>query len=535
MRLVGAVAVAVLVAVGLRRELWVSVGEPRDSLSGETPVGNGGDKEEASPAAKNATRWTSAADVGFIVFYWHTIKTGGTTMRYVFQHLAQLGSASFYYETHLRGPSWIGLMHTLTSRVQRRRLLVEMHNPFGMRTPAVKHIFGLRQLYQGVCPVFLITFVRKPVPLMMSLFSWRVFDTTPLCQWLPATNLQLRSLLGRSLVNVDDTERRSLAGVNASTPPSVLSIFDFVGVVERFDESLALLIKLIGLPASTAYVRVNSNRRPPEWRRTTQRFLAAHKQGSHGEAVDALKALMALSEEHLRTNSPRQVNCRWWGCKARLQQWGAWREGMCAETAPRDVLRLLVDGQALDDVLHALADAELSRLAQRCSDMELRRQALLVANKELTERREAALHETAWNGKHSTPSDQLNDCWPSWRVLAPEENCMRCTRTWRHAQPPNPVMRTLGQNVPCYEDCWSTPPPVSTWCGRALPPASLKVLGDGHRLCTPSCLPQPLPASEASALLSRLAAKGHGDERFPTLLSLTKGGTPARRGGPDER
>lgn len=482
---------------------------------------------------------------------WHTIKTGGTTLRSIFQRQAQLAGASFYYVTHFDSPMWHALLWQLLSAPPRaRRTLVEMHNPWGLHAQAVREVAHVRERYRGVCPVLLVTFVRRPVPLMISLYNWRVFDFTPFCQWLPVANLQLRMLLGLAAANVNHPAAREPTALTQRDLDGVLGVFDFVGVLERFDESLAVLGRLGGLRGLT-YVARNANTRETAITRCSRRAvkLLEAGAGARAEAVRELRELSRLGGEYLRTKPARRrtpANCRWWGCREQMARaGGVFQPAMCAAVPDSELSAPLLEMQSLDAQLHERAvralDARLAALGEAALAAELEQlrhaKAALLEAELKSDRRHA--HSSTCVRCGTTPKNQLDGCWPDWLFFEPEESCFTCTRTWHHApRAPNPAYKGDFEHVPCYQDCWEPTEPLRAalrrpanasgrtpaadggspgarpraggrrdWlsaCTRALAPAEVGELRRaGGRRCSPACGATPVRYGRAVSQLLR--------------------------------
>mmetsp|Transcript_28804 Transcript_28804/g.70975 ORF Transcript_28804/g.70975 Transcript_28804/m.70975 type:complete len:452 (-) Transcript_28804:40-1395(-) len=297
----------------------------------------------------------SSAERGCIVFFWHTIKTGGTTVRTLFQRQAQLGAASFYYVTHLPAPLWYTLTHALLTDVRPRRLLVEVHNPWGLSPAALAQMREVRERYRPLHAVLLVTFVRRPVPLLLSLYNWRVFAFTPLCQWLPPTDVQTRMLSGNAIVRVPPSARLlSPRHFSKADAEAAFSQWDLVGVLERFDESIALLGRLAGLKW-LAYAKTNADQSGGDWVSAGKLLVREVEEGmaEGAEAGGALRAERAaasfdnLTQQrllHPLGGKPTEpANCEWWGCRAQqAEAGGVFRAGMCGEGSAAQVLVIVV-------------------------------------------------------------------------------------------------------------------------------------------------------------------------------------------------
>jgi hypothetical protein len=101
-----------------------------------------------------------------------------------------------------------------------------------MSPAALANMREVRERYRPLHAVLLVTFVRRPVPLLLSLYNWRVFAATPLCQWLPPTDIQTRVLNGNAVVRASPRARllapRQFSHADAE---AAFSHWDLVGVL----------------------------------------------------------------------------------------------------------------------------------------------------------------------------------------------------------------------------------------------------------------------------------------------------------------
>lgn len=68
-----------------------------------------------------------------IVFFFHIVKTAGTTMRTVLQRQAQLGEFEYVYTDTTSKPRWQLIMHQFNQSIAPRRIIVEIHSEWGLR------------------------------------------------------------------------------------------------------------------------------------------------------------------------------------------------------------------------------------------------------------------------------------------------------------------------------------------------------------------------------------------------------------------
>jgi hypothetical protein len=201
-----------------------------------------------------------------ILFFYHIVKTAGTTMRTVLQRQAQLGDFEYVYTDTTRKPRWQLLMHQLTHPVAHRRIIIELHSEWGLPRAFFADVRRLRGLYEKLgCTVTLATVLRHPLNFYLSWFNWRASNYMPLCLWDPPRDPQSRQLLGWGLPFVTARQPAAMGGRELHLPlASVLSVlrhFDVVGLTERFDESLLLLGSRVGF-RSLGYARLAENLKP---------------------------------------------------------------------------------------------------------------------------------------------------------------------------------------------------------------------------------------------------------------------------------
>ncbi|KAJ1633113.1 hypothetical protein T492DRAFT_8390 [Pavlovales sp. CCMP2436] len=139
--------------------------------------------------------------------------------------------------------------------------------------------------------------MRRPVPLLLSLYNWRVFAFTPLCQWLPPTDVQTRMLSGNAIVRVPPSARLlSPRHFSKADAEAAFSQWDLVGVLERFDESIALLGRLAGLKW-LAYAKTNADQSGGDWVSAGKLLVREVEEGmaEGAEAGGALRAERAAA------------------------------------------------------------------------------------------------------------------------------------------------------------------------------------------------------------------------------------------------
>ena len=201
-----------------------------------------------------------------LLFFYHIVKTAGTTMRTVLQRQTQLGDFEYIYVDTTKKPRWQLLMHQLTHPVAKRRIIIELHSEWGLPRAFFADIRKLRPLYEPLgCRFNVGTVLRHPLSFYLAWFNWRASNYMPLCQWDPPRDPQTRQLTGYGLPFVSATLPSKLGGrrlrIPVEAPLSVLKHFDVVGFTERFDESLLLLAHAAGM-RHLGYARLADNQKP---------------------------------------------------------------------------------------------------------------------------------------------------------------------------------------------------------------------------------------------------------------------------------
>ena len=163
-----------------------------------------GKPEHASAPVDGAIGGASAEPAGLpqcsILFFFHIVKTAGTTMRTVLQRQAQLGEFEYLYSDTTKKPRWQLIMHQLRQRVTHRRLIIELHSEWGLPRSFYADVRLLQELYEPLgCKVTLATVLRHPFSFYLSWFNWRASNYMPLCTWDPPRDPQSRQLTGYGL------------------------------------------------------------------------------------------------------------------------------------------------------------------------------------------------------------------------------------------------------------------------------------------------------------------------------------------------
>jgi Galactose-3-O-sulfotransferase len=220
--------------------------------------------EETRPAgilgemSASSTAPGSAADGGApTVIFLHIGKTAGTTMRRVLRRQFPASQTLLIRNRAIkeRDPDAQGLR-----REQTLRFFAEMPESERARARLIlaHTVFGLHESVPG--PSTYITMLRDPVSLTMSQFHYVVRNPNhPLHAEATAEGATLESYVtGGSALEADNSQVRAISG-DLDTPfgrctlemldrakRNVEERFSFVGLTERFDESLVLLRRTFG-------------------------------------------------------------------------------------------------------------------------------------------------------------------------------------------------------------------------------------------------------------------------------------------------
>jgi hypothetical protein len=389
----------------------------RGSVSASQTASAGAAANAASPMSGYRRQASAELPQCSILFFFHIVKTAGTTMRTVLQRQAQLGDFEYIYTDTTRKPRWQLIMHQLSHKVAARRVIIEMHSEWGLPRAFFADVRRIRRLYEPLgCRVTLGTMLRHPFTFYLSWFNWRASNYMPLCMWDPPRDPQSRQLLGWGLPFVQATLEDSRGGRRMAIPPesaiSVLDHFDVVGLTEHFDESLLALgtasgmrhlgyarlaannkpehpklakkileavLRDLGVPSTKVAVGAE-NRRPGFFRR--RRLNSSSEAGAKVDGMDmegdrawspeAVEAIQRLDQESLRFSlklqgygrkpQPTKTDCNFYPCMMSLKQAdGVLRSDLCAGISGEELLYRLLEKTSTDRALHAHALARLDR------------------------------------------------------------------------------------------------------------------------------------------------------------------------------
>ncbi|KAL3930375.1 MAG: hypothetical protein SGPRY_001563 [Prymnesium sp.] len=261
---------------------------PRSTEGGV--VGKGNSSMPLNPPVSGRGNRLGGLPTCSLLFFYHIVKTGGTTMRTVLQRQAQLGHFEYIYTDSVKKPRWQLILHQLTHKVARRRMIVELHSEWGVGETFYADIKALRTLYEPLgCRVTLSTMLREPargipcchsslpcsprhtlssmrirfspsfhphIAHQFSFFNWRASNHMPFCQWSPPQNVLSRQLCGFALPFVLPKDRSLY--IPPATALAALEQYDVIGLMEQFDESLVLLADAAGFQ-HYPYIKLAAN------------------------------------------------------------------------------------------------------------------------------------------------------------------------------------------------------------------------------------------------------------------------------------
>jgi hypothetical protein len=92
-----------------------ATGAPKVTISPTWPSASPPSTARSARAASTATRELPQCS---LLFFYHIVKTGGTTMRTVLQRQAQLGHFEYLYSDTMKKPRWWLILHQLTQKAR---------------------------------------------------------------------------------------------------------------------------------------------------------------------------------------------------------------------------------------------------------------------------------------------------------------------------------------------------------------------------------------------------------------------------------
>lgn len=362
-----------------------------------------------------------------VVFFHHVEKTGGTTLRSIFQRHQQLGLWDLV--------SFVGRQNRLQLQIILHRLDVLRRTPGGLddlRLAVELHVGGdvsfpytlfytlpdllymREQLRAAGCRCHLVSLVRLPLLQELSWHSHFVNAKAPLCFWRGASDCSTRMALG--LTCHDVPRLRELGERHRTAMDGMWRLFDLVGVTEYFDEFVLRLADVVGLPhpaytaqlvdASSRRAQILTTRAGALRRWSTHTCAGLLKEQSRGRPLP--RGLLQLVERHLnasraqmqRADHPeRRMECRNYGCvlpramaaarPTRASPTAAFTKEACAKATPIEVLQRVCGRVALDDAIYQSVRRRFLtglRAALSPALLEERLQRLRGANEALQQR-----------------------------------------------------------------------------------------------------------------------------------------------------
>ena len=507
-----------------------------------------------------------------MVFFHHVEKTGGTTVRAIFQRHQQLGLFDFMsfvgrqnrLQFQLILSRLDGLLQTADG-LRNLRLAVELHVGGDMVFPyflyyTLPDLLLMRQKLRAAgCRCNLVSLLRLPLLQELSWHSHFVNTKAPLCVWQGAADCSTRMALGLSCHEVPREPK--LTRRHEEAVDGMWRLFDLVGTTEYFREFVLQLSDLVGLPhpghVSQLVDRAAAvaSGRLRRWAALKCSSMTTTPPRRLFHAVE--RRLNASREQGLRLN--RRLECNGYGCTLSDRRYsGPFRPiaSQCNEITALDVIQRICSRVSIDERVYHRARTRFITVLRRSyggpahnsSALQARLASLDAANallslrarrqqREIGSRRSDAARDSCVRCSGDVvPEFDLLGCWPLWGQFSPDEHRFRCSRSWT-ADPAYPKLRgaraaaplPAGRNPPlaCWQTCW-TPIATSSSTTSASKP-------DDRSHCTPACpsmadAPRPLVWRAAwDRELERWKATTAAGQAFTRLADLFAG--DAQRGG----
>ena len=369
-----------------------------------------GAREERAPSGERYSGLAGNSEIKIVntplpecsvVVLHHLEKTGGTTLRALMQRQSQWGEWDFfsYAPSTGRDIMWYAFLARVRAAAEAPaeenalkdfRMLVEVHGKGAEQSIATRvlpDVLGLKELLRGRCDVKIVSMVRDPVDLYLSWHQHWVAGSVPLCMWEPLPNIQTRMIVGADhfwRAGGDLTHESGIQSFHEEGSEymqrlalGVLSMYDFVGVMEKFDESVLLLADEIGLQ-HVGYVATNvrhgagsltkNDKRSyvapdkdvsDEARADLQFQRAVNLQSKTSREVDAVQRRYAKDQKMTPAMiaAVRRNACNQHGCLPALRdRAGNWSMDMCVQPQPF----VVIDGNSPEGEHGLLPDVEVT-------------------------------------------------------------------------------------------------------------------------------------------------------------------------------
>lgn len=357
-----------------------------------------------------------------VVFFHHLEKTGGTTLRALFQRYAQRGQFELFSFVNRQNKLHLqAILHKLHLAAERgpaalngTRIAVEIHVGGSLLMPYFFHstlrdLLYMRALLRGAgCRCNLVSMVRAPI--MQTLSWYQMFvggGRVPLCFWQQATDCSSRIALGYTCH--DSAAGRPISQVHEEAVDTMWRTFDLVGYTEAFDDFVVLLAQLVGLP-SPAYRSQNVHKDRVTARdarsKLQQHWAPRVCSGSHAGASvpPTLEHLLLERMEQARESAARrqnlQLECRGYGpCVIRgalTTDRVAHDDGACRNVTPAALVARLCSRATADERIYQLVRTRFDARLSDVSSVRLKKASrrLHLASVRLAERAEAQAAES---------------------------------------------------------------------------------------------------------------------------------------------